>query len=77
MIAGGPVTIGFPEFDVSVSEASTAVTAGVRLTGDNAEIVTIQVVPLTLSQYQANPGRYMQGCDSQTGSTTDQAEGNY
>ena len=54
----------FAESDASGSESNAVVTAPVRVEGDNTENLTVIATPLTVAQYQADPGRYRNSCDS-------------
>lgn len=61
---GGTVTVRFAETDVASSEDSSRVSAPVRVEGDNEDNITVIAIPLTLAQYQAQPGTYANSCDS-------------
>ena len=59
-------------------ESAAAVTAPVRVEGDNEAELTLIVVPLTATQYMAQPATYANSCDRVIERTSnDPAEGIY
>ena len=74
----GFATVLFAESDAPGIESSAAATAPVQVQGDNQAEFTLIVVPLTVSQYLAQPATYDNSCDRVIERTNnDPAEGIY
>ena len=66
----------FAESDASGTEGDPAVTAPIRVEGDNEASFTVMAIPLTVTQYQSEPDTYGNSCDTTIAATsTDPAEG--
>ena len=65
----------FADFDISVVESASNVTPSVRVEGAATENLNVTIIPLTVSQYQADPSRYRNSCDGAISTIIDPAEG--
>ncbi len=74
---GGSVNLLLVDSDLRVMESASNVTTFVRVEGDATEDLIVTVIPLTVSQYQADASRYRNSCDSivARSTNTDPAEG--
>ena len=73
----GSVRLLLDNSDLRVMENASNVTTSGRVEGDTTENLTVTVIPLTVAQYQADPSRYRNSCDSIIARSTsiDPAEG--
>ena len=71
------VELTFADSDKRVLESASDETTSVRVRGVARENLNVVITPLTVAQYQANPGRYQNRCDIAvaTSSVSDSAEG--
>ena len=77
---GNSVRLLFDGVDKAVMESASDVTVSVMVKGHATENLTVTITPLTVSQYQAEPGRYENSCNSAIDTSTrssDPAEGKY
>ena len=67
----------FADSDLRVLESDSDVTTSVRVRGDTTEDLIVTITPLTVAQYEDDPGRYQNRCDMAvaTSSVSDSAEG--
>ena len=67
----------FADSDLRVLESDSDVTTSVRVSGDTTEDLIVTITPLTVAQYEDDPGRYQNRCDTAvaTSSVSDSAEG--
>ena len=77
----GSVRLLFGESDATGMESASLAEAPVSVQGDNTEILTVIVIPLTRDMYLANPGMYRNSCDpiitDAATHNTDPAEGKF
>ena len=73
----GSVRLLLVDSDLRVMENASNITMSGRVEGDATENLTVTVIPLTVAQYQADPSRYRNSCDSIIARSTsiDPAEG--
>jgi hypothetical protein len=77
LTTGGSVSFLLVDADLRVMESASNVTTFARVEGTATEDLNVTVIPLTVSQYQADASRYRNSCDSiiARSSSTDPAEG--
>ena len=76
-IGNSQTVLTFADSDLRVLESDSDVTTSVRVRGDTTEDLIVTITPLTVAQYEANPGRFHNRCDTavETSSVSDSAEG--
>ena len=73
----GTVRLLLDDSDLRMMENASNITMSGTVKGDATENLTVTVIPLTVAQYQADPSRYRNSCDSIIARSTsiDPAEG--